>query len=147
MEQPNNNLRVFLDATKSNYDTIANADNALDGKAGTLMGIEIAFGIGYFTFFNASLTCTDILGLILLLISTLLLLIVNWPRVYLPFSVNMFEKLDYLGKTESNMLLQLISDGQNALDKNSRKLACKTSLYEAALGLLIFSSFLFIFKI
>jgi len=48
-DQNNENLKMFLDATKGNYDTITDADNSLDGKAGTLMGIEIAFGIGYFT--------------------------------------------------------------------------------------------------
>jgi len=64
----------------------------------------------------------------------------------LPFAVSPFEKPEYLSKAEKVLLIQQISDGQNALNKNRYKLKFKTSLYQSALILLIISSLLLIAK-
>lgn len=143
----NESLEVLFENVKHNYDTVADADNALDGKAGTLMGIEIAFGIAYLTLFFDSLTCTDFLGLIVMGFSTALLSIVNWPRTYLPVAVDPRRHPEYLLMAKEDLLKQSIVDAQNALDENAKKLGCKASLYQTALVLLIVSAFLLILKI
>ena len=82
--------------------------------------------------------------MVLLGISTILLLIVNWPKNYTTISVNLVEHKEYLDKTEKDLILQLASDAQNAFTENNKILKAKVKLYRFAMALLIISSFLLI---
>jgi hypothetical protein len=112
------------------------------------MGFEITLGVGYLSFVIGGLEgikfYEGVIGLVLLAISTILLLIVNWPKNYIAISVNLFEHNEYLEKSEKDLLLQLISDAQNAFTKNNEILKTKVKLYRFAITLLIISSFLLI---
>lgn len=144
--EENNKFKILFDSTKNKFDYLSNADNCLDGKAGTLMGFEITLGIGYLAFVIGGLAgikfYEGVVGLALLAISTILLLIVNWPKDYITISVNLFDHKEYLKKFEKDLLLQLISDAQNAFTKNNEILKTKVKLYRFAMVLLIISSFL-----
>ena len=144
----NDKFKILFESIKNKFDYLSNADNCLDGKAATLMGFEIALGIGYLSFIIGGLEGIKFYegtgGLILLVISTILLLIVNWPKNYITISVNLFEHKEYLEKPEKDLLLQLTSDAQNAFTKNNNILKTKVKLYRFAIVLLIASSFLFI---
>ena len=85
-----------------------------------------------------------IIGLVLLGVSAVLLLIVNWPKNYTTISVNLFDHKEYLEKSEKDLLLQLTSDAQNAFTENNKILKMKVKLYRFAMALLIISSFLLI---
>ncbi|MDP1760156.1 MAG: hypothetical protein Q8L01_01735, partial [Candidatus Woesebacteria bacterium] len=92
--EENNKFKILFDSIKSKFDFLSNADNSLDGKAGTLMGFEITLGIGYLSFIVGGLDGVKlyegIIGLVLLGVSAVLLLIVNWPKNYITISVNLF---------------------------------------------------------
>jgi len=141
-------FKILFESIKNKFDYLSNADNCLDSKSGTLMGFEIALGIGYLSFIVDGLKgikfYEGVAGLVLLAISIILLLIVNWPKNYITISVNLFEHKEYLEKSEKDLLLQLISDTQNAFTKNNKILKAKVRLYRFAITLLIVSSFLFV---
>jgi hypothetical protein len=139
------NLKIILDGVRQNYNTITDADNVIDGKSGTLAGIEIAFMAGYAAFLSDNLICSDILGLVIMGISTALLIFAMWPRTYLPIAVDPEEHLDYLDMPEEELLKQSISDAQYALSQKRTVAGRKASAYEAALILLLFSVFILIF--
>lgn len=146
--EENGKFKILFESIKSKFDFLSNADNSLDGKAGTLMGFEITLGIGYLSFVVGGLDGVKfyegIIGLILLGVSAILLLIVNWPKNYTTISVNLFDHKEYLEKTEKDLLLQLTSDAQNAFTENNKILKIKVKLYRFAMALLITSSFLLI---
>lgn len=146
--EENNKFKILFESIKSKFDYLSNADNCLDGKAGTLMGFEITLGIGYLSFVIGGLEgikfYEGVIGLALLGISTILLLIVNWPKNYITISVNLFDHKEYLEKSEKELLLQLTSDAQNAFTENNKILKRKVKLYRFAMALLIISSFLLI---
>ena len=146
--EENNKFTILFESIKNKFDYLSNADNCLDGKAGTLIGFEITLGIGYLSFVIGGLEGVKfyegVFGLALLGISTILLLIVNWPKNYTTISVNLVDHKEYLDKTEKDLILQLISDAQNAFTKNNKILKNKVRLYRFAIFLLIVSSFLLI---
>lgn len=146
--EENSKFKILFESIKSKFDFLSNADNTLDGKAGTLMGFEITLGIGYLSFIVGALEgikfYEGIIGLVLLGVSAVLLLIVNWPKNYTTISVNLFDHKEYLKKSEKDLLLQLTSDAQNAFTKNNKILKMKVKLYRFAMALLIISSFLLI---
>ncbi len=150
--EENNKFKILFESIKSKFDYLSNADNCLDGKAGTLMGFEITLGIGYLSFVIGGLEgikfYEGVVGLASLAISTILLLIVNWPKDYTTISVDISHGSDlgkeYLAKPEDKLLLQLISDAQNAFTQNNKILKTKAKLYRFAIILLIISSFLLI---
>lgn len=144
----NSKFKFLFESVKNKFDFLSSADNVLDGKAGTLLGVSIALGIGYLSFIINGLSgikfIEGIAGLILLFISTILLLLINWPKDYTTISVNPFEHKEYLGMAEQKLLLQLTSDAQNAFKENSRITKSKVTLYKFAITLLLISSLLFI---
>ncbi len=144
----NSKYKVLFESVKNKFDYLSNADNSLDGKTGTLMGFEITLLIGYFSFVIGGLEgikfYEGVAGLVLIGISTILPLIVNWPKNYTTISVNLTEHTVYLDKSEKELLLQLTSDAQNAFTKNNRILKRKVKLYKFAVALLIISSFFLI---
>jgi len=140
--------KILFESIKNKFDFLSNADNALDSKVGTLIGFEIAIGIGYLSFAFNGLTnvkyIESILGMIILSISLIFLLIVNWPKDYITISVNLLEHQDYLDKPEKELLLQLISDAQEAFTINNKILKLKVKLYRLAIIFLIISVILLI---
>ncbi len=151
----NGKFEILFEAIKSDYDTITNADNALDQKSGVLLAFEIALVVGYFSFvitksFSAFSFCEWLFGLIafvLIIISLILLLIINWPKTYASIMVDLSRHKEYLNITKEKLTLQLVSDAQGALNKNKQKLRTKTLLYKIAVSLLIGSAFFVILSL
>jgi hypothetical protein len=145
----NEKLKILLESVKDKYDFVADADNTLDGKAAALMGFEITLFIGYLSLVIAGIGDSikfgeGVAGLVGLGVSIALLLRVNWPKQYTAISVDLFEHQDYLSKTEDDLLLQLVSDAQNAFTENNKTLGKKAKLYKIAIALLIISSVLLV---
>ena len=140
----NENLKILLDGVRQNYDAIADADNSLENKAGTLLGIEIAIGVGYLALKNGCLTCMELTGMMVMVVSIGLLIFFNWPKKYFPPSIFPAREGEYRSMTEENLLLQSLADTQLAIKENRKKLNHKARLYKAALILLILSAFLLI---
>ena len=140
----NNSLKTLFESVQNKYDFVANADNALDSKVGTLLGFEITLGIGYLSFIIGGLDgikfYEGLIGLGLLTVSSILLLWVNFPKDYTTISVNLFEHREYLNKAEKDLLLQLISDAQSAFTTNNNILKTKAKIYKIAIILLMISS-------
>lgn len=142
------NLIILFDTVKHKYDYVANADDCLDRKAGALMGFEITWVIGYFSFLFKNVSedwmYMSIIGLVLLGVSILCLMVINWPKDYTTISVNLLEHREYFGKNGKASILQLISDAQDAFTKNNAILRKKSKFYQWAITLLIISSFCFV---
>jgi len=143
MEPDNNKFKILLETTSQQFDTIANADNTLDQKAGTLMGFEITVVIGVLTLLMSQLRGIKLyeayLAIFILLISISILLYISWPKKYFNASVDLRNNQDYLNKEEGPLLLQLISDKNKAIDDNSETLKRKTKLFKLAIILLMIS--------
>ena len=146
--EENGKFKILFESIKSKFDFLSNADNTLDGKAGTLLGFEITLGIGYLSFVVGGLEnikfYEGVIGLVLLSISSMLLLIINWPKSYTTISVNLVDHKEYLEKSEEDLLLQLTSDAQNAFTENNKILKAKVKLYRFAIALLLISSSLLV---
>lgn len=148
MESENNKFSILLDITLHRFDTVKDADNVIDQKSGTLIGFTIAIIVGYLTIVSSQLAgiklYEGIIGIVFLLISTLLLIIISWPRDYSFASVKVSSNHEYLNKEEKQLLLQLISDNELAIDKNYKKLKTKALLFKISIALLVFGSALLI---
>ena len=91
---------------------------------GQLEGVSLWFGV---------------LGLVLLFLSSIFLLTVNMPKDYISICVNFREHKEYFEKSDSDLLLQLISDAQHAFTENSKIVRRKAARYTWAIWSLIFS--------
>lgn len=144
------NLKIALETAREKYRTIVGIDDAIDAKAGTLLGFEIAVGIGYLSLVLGRLTDTTkltegLIGLVCLLASTIILLKVSWPRTYFfPVAREFFEQRTYLQQTEQQVLEGLISDTLRAIESNRQTPQRKVKWYRFALALLIIASALLI---
>jgi hypothetical protein len=140
--------KILLSSIKDRYDFVIIADNALEYKAGILLGFEIAIIIGFLSFVMAELSGAKffegLTGIIFLAISMALLFAITWPRKYASFSVNILEHKDYLKKTEEDLLEQMISDSQDATSRNKKISENKANLYKWSMRLLIASLFLLV---
>ncbi len=145
------NLKTILESLNKKFDYVSNADNALDGKAGTLLGFEIAILLGYLSLIFKELEGCNFfigsLGLVFLFISLVVLFYVNWPKNYITTFVNISKHKEYLIKKERELLLQLISDSQSAFQKNNNVLKVKVRSYKTAIVCLMLSSILLIISI
>ena len=140
----NDKLKVLFESIKNKSDFLLNADNCLDQKSATLMGINVAIIIGYVSLAIKNLDglflCLNVLVLLLLVTSACLLLKVGIPREYTTISIDIERYPEYLGKSERDLILQLISDAQNAFKNNKHILKEKTLLYKQGVFLLLFSA-------
>ena len=149
-------FRALFESVKSKFDFVSEADNCLDRKAGTLMGIEFAIAVGYLSFvvsnFDKLQSCwgdfglyfggmLSLFGLVLLTASVFLLILVIKPKDYATISVNIFEYKEYWRKSEIDLLKQIVVDAQDAFTENNGILKKKTNLFRLATHLLIFSLF------
>ncbi len=134
-------LKILLSSVKDRYDFITIADNAIEAKAGILLGFEIAILVGLLSFFFKDLTgfklIEGIIGGVFLVISIVLLLQSTWPRKYNAFSVDVFNHKDYFEKTERDLLNQMLSDSQKATVENKKKSERKAELYKWSMYLLL----------
>jgi uncharacterized ion transporter superfamily protein YfcC len=148
MELENDKFSILLDTVRHRFDTVKDADNVLDQKSGTLMGFTLAIIIGYLTVIVSQLTGVKlyegISGIIFLLISTVLLIIICWPRDYYFASIKVSSNQEYLNKEIKQLSLQLISDNETATDKNYGKLKTKAFLFKISVILLMLGSILLI---
>jgi hypothetical protein len=133
-------------------DAILSADNTLDGKSLSLLGFEVALGLGYISFVLPKLEdlikyTEGITGLVFLAISSFLLLIITWPKKYISISPDISVHSEYLNKKEKALYFQLISDAQYSFNKNREKVKSKNRFFKDALILLFLSVFLFILSI
>jgi uncharacterized ion transporter superfamily protein YfcC len=148
MESENNKFSIILDTVRHRFDTVKDADNVLDQKSGTLIGFTIAIIIGYLTIVSAQLEgiklYEGIVGIVLLLVTTVLLIVISWPRDYSFASAKISSNQDYLNKEEKQLLLQLISDNESATDKNYKKLKTKGVLFKISIILMALGSILLI---
>jgi hypothetical protein len=148
MELDNKKYEILLESVSERFNTIANADNTIDQKSGTLMGFEITVIIGVLTLLIDQLKNVKLLeglcAIALLIASTVLLIIVSWPKKYFSASVKLTDNQDYLNKDERSLLLQLISDKEKSVDNNSKILKKKTLLFRIATVLLLVGSCLLI---
>lgn len=141
-------LKILLSSVKDRYDFVTIADNAIEAKAGILLGFEIAIVVGFLSFVLGGLSeiklFEGIVGIVFLVASTVSLLVVTWPRNYAAFSIDILKHKEYFKKTEEDLLSQMISDSQNATNKNKQKSENKADLYKWSMRLLIVSLFLLI---
>lgn len=153
MKEENNRLKILFESVKNKIDHLSSADNCLDGKAATLIGIEIALMTGYSAFISVPIIidnlggkslCASMSGLLLLIVSVIFLLIVTHPKKYPTISVNLEQYSEYLKKPEKDLLLQLISDAQHAFTNNNSILEKKVLLYRWAVYFFIAASFLLV---
>jgi hypothetical protein len=148
MELDNKKYEILLESVSERFDTIANADNTIDQKAGTLMGFEITVIIGVLTLLIDQLENVKLLegfcAVVLLIVSTVLLIVISWPKKYFSASVRLTDNQDYLNKDERSLLLQLISDKEESVDNNLKILEKKTLLFRVAIVLLLVGSCLLI---
>jgi uncharacterized ion transporter superfamily protein YfcC len=148
MESENNKFSIILNTTLNRFNIVKDADNVLDQKSGTLIGFTIAIIVGYLAIVSSQLTgikfYEGITGILFLIISTVLLIIISWPRDYSFASIKVSSNQEYLNKEEKELLLQLISDNESATDKNFKKIKMKSMLFKISVVLLTLGSLLLI---
>jgi hypothetical protein len=148
-EQEDNvkSLEILVSATRDKVDYQLNADNGLDAKAGVMIALEVAIVIFYIQSIH------HLCGLSFILIITfgysvyLLWKVLN-VKTYNTGVVDFYNDPKNYRSMKSEILLeQLLSDYQNAFDKNSRNLEDKNKNYKKALNLFLIGFVLLIFFI
>jgi hypothetical protein len=148
-EIPSSKWRVMLDALRIDYSFINDSDSSLDGKAATLLGFEVSLGVGFATLGLSSLCgtgswLTGVFGLILLGLSSILLLIIIWPRKYKTPTVDFDKQSEYQKKNEIDLLKHLFADLKESRKQNLEILHLKSKLYRAALFTLVAAALLLV---
>lgn len=138
--------QIILGINTSKLNFLADADNSLDQKAGSLLGFVVALIVGY-----SSLVLPHLedfrkiqegwLGITSLAISSVFLIAIVWPREYHTF-VNVLKHKEYLKKIENDLLRQLISDTCRDFGANREKLKQKSLFYKISILLIVLASFL-----
>ncbi len=138
-------LEILVNATRGKVDYLLNADNALDAKAGVVIALEI----GIITFYIQSthiLFCFSLIPLIFFALSFYLLCKVLNIKTYNTGVVDFYnDPKNYRTMKSEALLEQLLSDYQNAFDKNSKNLEDKNNDYKRALKLFLVGFILLIF--
>jgi hypothetical protein len=144
----NNKYKILLDSVYQKFNTFISADDAIDQKAGTLMGFEITLLVGYLTLIASKLEgvklIEGIIGSVILVISTALLIIINWSKSYSAVSVKLKDHAEYYNKDEKQLLMQMIDDGEAAIEKNNIIRKAKSKKYKIAIISLVISSIILI---
>jgi hypothetical protein len=137
-------LEVLVNATRSKVDYLLNADNGLDSKAGVMIALEV----GIVTFYIQSINHIYSFSLIPIMIfgfSICLLWEVLNVKTYNTGVVDFYNDPKNYRSMENNILLnQLLSDYQEAYDKNSKNLNEKNKNYKRALTLFLIGFLLLI---
>ncbi len=137
-------LEVLVNATRSKVDYLLNADNGLDSKAGVMIALEV----GIVTFYIQSINHIYGFSLIPIVVfgfSIYLLWEVLNVKTYNTGVVDFYNDPKNYRSMENNILLnQLLSDYQEAYDKNSKNLNKKNKNYKRALTLFLIGFLLLI---
>ena len=137
-------LPIFVNATRSKVDYLLNADNGLDSKAGVMIALEV----GIVTFYIQSINHIYGFSLIPIVVfgfSIYLLWEVLNVKTYNTGVVDFYNDPKNYRSMENNILLnQLLSDYQEAYDKNSKNLNKKNKNYKRALTLFLIGFLLLI---
>lgn len=140
-------LEVLVSATRSKVDYLLNADNGLDAKAGVMIALEV----GLVTFYIQSIhhICgLSFIPIVIFALSIYLLWEVLNVKTYTTGVVDFYNDPKNYRSMKSEVLLdQLLSDYQEAYDKNSKNLEDKNKDYKRALKLFLVGFVLLIFFI
>jgi hypothetical protein len=140
-------LEILVSATRDKVDYQLNADNGLDSKAGVMIALEMAIVIFYIQSIY-HLCGLSFIPIITFGYSVYLLWKVLNVKTYNTGVVDFYNNpKDYRSMKSEILLEQLLSDYQNAFDKNSRNLEDKNKDYKKALNLFLIGFILLIFFI
>lgn len=140
-------LEILVSATRDKVDYQLSADNGLDAKAGVMIALEMAIVIFYIQSIH-HLCSLLFIPIIIFGFSIYLLWNVLNVKTYNTGVVDFYNDPKNYRSMKSEILLeQLLSDYQNAFDKNSRNLEDKNKDYKKALNLFLIGFVLLIFFI
>ena len=140
-------LEILVNATRNKVDYQLNADNGLDAKAGVMIALEV----GIVTFYIQSVhhLCGFLfIPIVIFGFSIYLLWGVLNVKTYNTGVVDFYnDSKNYRSMKTNTLLEQLLSDYQDAFDKNSKNLENKNKDYKRALKLFLLGFVLLIFFI
>lgn len=140
-------LEILVNATRNKVDYQLNADNGLDAKAGVMIALEL----GIVTFYIQSvhhLCGLSFIPTVIFGFSIYLLWGVLNVKTYNTGVVDFYnDPKNYRSMKPNTLLEQLLSDYQDAFDKNSKNLENKNKDYKRALKLFLLGFVLLIFFI
>jgi hypothetical protein len=140
-------LEILVNATRSKVDYQFNADNGLDAKAGVTIALEVAAVVFYIQSIH-HICGLSFIPIIIFGFSAYLLWKVLNVKTYNTGVVDFYNNPKNYRSMKSEILLeQLLSDYQNAFDKNSKHLEDKNKNYKKALNLFLIGFILLIFFI
>lgn len=133
-------LSGLLNATLAQFNVIQNADNTTDQKANNIMAasfVVIVLLASYMRDGDGAFRIMPIISMAVLLVVILLIINLTWQREYSGAIADLQENEDYYGKDNESLLVQLIVDANNAIDKNNSKLQEKQDKFRWALVIFI----------
>ena len=131
-------LEILVNATRDKVDYLLNADNGLDAKAGVMIALELGISTFYIQSINHIYYGISFTPIVILGFSIYLLWKVLNIKTYNTGVVDFYnDPKDYLLMKSDVLLEQLLSDYQEAYDKNSRNLESKNKDYKRALKLFL----------
>lgn len=131
-------LEILVNATRGKVDYLLNADNGLDAKAGVMIALELGISTFYIQSISHIQYGISFTPIVILGFSVYLLWKVLNIKVYNTGVVDFYNDPKDYRLMKSNILLeQLLSDYQEAYDKNSRNLESKNKDYKRALKLFL----------
>lgn len=158
MQESSNNdvskLKILLEYLKHKYDFLIRIDDALESKAGNMLNFCLALGVGYATLALPKIYESEsiknkegfyMVGLALLALSIILIIILYWPRNFRPivsFDIRKHKKLLSKKFSERKLVLQLISNTENAHQKNRHIVKNKARLIKLIKLIIIAAGFL-----
>lgn len=122
----------------SKHEMLFSADNALESKAISMGGFNVAILLGYTALVLESalrLNTFGALGILLLILSVILLFTMIFPRSYETASVSIKEHPEYLNITDEELSLKVISNIENAFRINSQILKDKNFIFKVSVAL------------